>query len=103
MKTPLVLISSYPKSGNTWTRVVFTYVLNGSSDTFSINDMGVAFHGSGRRRMFDALSPVSSSDLHLEEIENLLPEMFRALAEEMEREVLIKIHECSHRNQQGEW
>jgi aryl sulfotransferase len=98
-----LLISSYPKSGNTWTRLVFEHLLRGAETDVSINELTGAFHGRGRRIMFDTYSPVSSSDLSFAEIENLLPDLFRALAGEHKGELIVKVHECSHRNTRGEW
>jgi hypothetical protein len=103
MSAEFLLISSYPKSGNTWTRLVFEHLLQGAEKDVSINELTGAFHGTARRAVFDTYSPVSSSDQTFEEIENFLPEMFRALAGEHKGELIVKIHECSHRNRRGEW
>jgi len=103
VKASLVLIASYPKSGNTWTRLVFDYLLRGGTKELSINELGGAVHGRARRSMFDVYSPVSSSDLTFEEIESVLPDMFRNLTAESAGVQIVKVHECSHRNVRGEW
>ena len=104
MSCQFILVSSYPKSGNTWTRLVFDHILHQRRRAdFSINSMGNAYHGSARRFMFDAYSPVSSSDLSFEEIENLLPEIFRAVAADGEGDLVVKVHDSAHRNARGEW
>lgn len=102
MSAELLLVASYPKSGNTWTRVLLEHLIGGGQDV-SINDLSGAFHGRGRRTVFDAYWPASSSDLTFEEIEDALPEVFRALAAESKGKLIVKIHECSHRNRRGEW
>ena len=103
MSARFILISSYPKSGNTWTRLVFDHVRHRQRTSFSINEMNHALHGSARRCMFDAWSPVSSSDLTFEEIENLLPETFRAIARNGSGDFVVKVHDSSHRNKAGAW
>jgi hypothetical protein len=99
----LLLISSYPKSGNTWTRLVFEYLLNRGQKEVSINELNGAFHGWGRRTMFDIYAPAGSSDLTFDEIENLLPELFRSLAASQNGKLVVKVHDCSHRTSRGEW
>src|SRR5258708_9909898 len=103
MSAQFLLSWSYPKSGNTWARLVFEHLLRAPGKDFSINELTSAFHGRGRRLMFDTYAPVSSSDLSFDEIENLLPEMFRALSADHQGELVVKVHECSHPNIRCEW
>jgi len=103
MSGSLLLISSYPKSGNTWARLVFDYLIRGGKDEVSINELSGAVHGRARRQLFDTYSPACSSDLSFDEIENLLPELFRSLVMESKGLQVVKVHECSHRNRRGEW
>ena len=103
MTCRFILIASYPKSGNTWTRLVFENLARGAAEPVSINDMTGGVHGFGRRVLFDAVAPVNSSDLAADEIDNFLPDVFRGLARESEGQLFVKVHDTAHRNSNGEW
>jgi hypothetical protein len=103
MKGRLVLVSSYPKSGNTWMRAVLEQLRRGPSWTFSINEMPGGFYGFKRRVLFDTLSPVNAADLFVDEIENMLPGVLRRVAQEDEYTHIIKVHDDARRTKSGAW
>jgi hypothetical protein len=103
MSGAFVLVASYPKSGNTWTRLVLERLQRGAGRAFSINDLKSTFDGFSRRLAFDRWSPVNASELLTEEMEEFLPLVHRRLAGEIHDTVLVKVHEAAKRNGRGEW
>jgi hypothetical protein len=103
MSAQFILVASYPKSGNTWTRLIFENLARGLDVPVSINDMTGGVHGFGRRVLFDATAPVNASELLVDEIENFMPEVFRKLSAETEGQMFVKIHDFAHRTKNGEW
>jgi aryl sulfotransferase len=103
MSASFVLIASYPKSGNTWTRIVLEKLRRGIDAAFSINDLDAKLHGILRRLVFDSFAPVNAADLLTEEMEVFLPDVYRLAAREIEGLVLIKAHDAAKRNLSGEW
>jgi aryl sulfotransferase len=99
----LVLISSYPKSGNTWTRAVLEQLRRGPNWAFSINDMPTGFYGFSRRMLFDIISPVNAADLFVDEIENMFPYVLRQLVQEDSYTHIMKVHDDARRTKAGDW
>jgi aryl sulfotransferase len=99
----LILISSYPKSGNTWTRAVLQQLRMGPDWKFSINEMPSGFYGFPRRLLFDALSPVNAGDLFVREIENMFPQVLRQLVREDPQTHIMKVHDDARRTRDGDW
>ncbi len=90
----LIPIVSYPKSGNTWTRLVMESLWQGAP--VAINAMGAAVYGQDRRMLFDALAPVAASELLPHEVAAMLPEVLRHVSREAEGLVFIKSHQMAH-------
>lgn len=103
MSGTFVLVASYPKSGNTWTRLVLERLQRGPGGVFSINDLRAAYDGLARRVAFDRWAPVNASELLTSEMEEIIPDVHRRLAQEFEGTVLVKVHEAAKRNKRGEW
>ena len=103
MSGRLVLVSSFPKSGNTWTRAVLEHLRRGPEWQFSINKMPSAFYGFTRRRLFDILSPVNAGDLFIDEIEDRLPIILRELVKLDSYTHIMKVHDDARRTKSGEW
>jgi hypothetical protein len=103
MKGRIILVASYPKSGNTWIRAVLEQLRRGPDWTFSINEMPAGFYGFTRRVLFDSISPVNASDLFFEEIENMMPSIYRTVVAEDPITHVIKVHDDLHRTPSGEW
>ena len=103
MKGRIVLVASYPKSGNTWIRAVLEQLRRGPEWTFSINKMPAGFYGFTRRVLFDSISPVNAADLFFDEIENNMPDIYRTMIAEDPSTQIIKVHDDLHRTPNGEW
>lgn len=94
MNRPFILIASYPKSGNTWTRVVLERLRWGAG--LSINAMGKGVGGASRRLVFDRYSPVDASDLLTDEIVALHPGVYREFSASAPNDFIIKVHEIAY-------
>lgn len=103
MSSKFVLVASYPKSGNTWTRIVLEHLRRGSGRPFSINDLDANYHGAARRYAFDSWMPANAADLLPVEMEGFLPDLYRRLAPELRYVVFVKVHDAAKRNFRGEW
>lgn len=103
MSGHLILISSYLKSGNTWTRAVFEQLRSGPGWTFSINEMPSGFYGVSRRLLFDMLSPVNAADLFVDEIDTMTPQVLRQFVQESPETHIMKVHDQARRTKTGDW
>jgi aryl sulfotransferase len=103
MSGRFVLVVSYPKSGNTWTRLVLEHLRRGAGLPFPINDLDANFHGAARRYAFDSWMPVNAAELLTVEMEGYLPDLYRRLAPGLKGVVFVKAHDAAKRNFRGEW
>jgi hypothetical protein len=101
MSGSLVLIASFPKSGNTWIRIFLERLKYGPDHP--INSLDGGLQGMFRRQVFDTLVPVNAADLLSDEIEFFLPDVYRRFAAELEGDAFVKVHDTARRNRQGEW
>lgn len=97
---PIVLLASYPKSGNTWVRCFLTAWFNGGA----VKELGrlAAPAMLSVRQQFDDYTGVASADLGLDDIDRLRPQFHRAVAEDMEGPVFVKLHDRFYRNRLGD-
>jgi len=102
MDAPLILIASYPKSGNTWTRVVLHGLLDAAS-AGELNALNADLYGGSKRALFDEYAPAEMADLSAEQIDDLLPEMYRSAIAPSAAPILLKTHERLRQNRAGEW
>ncbi|HEX3665777.1 MAG TPA: sulfotransferase domain-containing protein [Rhizomicrobium sp.] len=103
MSKNLILVAGYPKGGSTWFRLMFEALTRPLDGRVAINELSDGFYGAWRRLLFDDVAPVNSADLLASEIDDLLPGVFRQLATELPRPVLVKTHCLAYRAQHGEW
>lgn len=96
----IVWIASYPKSGNTWFRVLLHNILNNPEQPTHINELELSNIASSRT-LFDQFSGISSSDLTPKEIETLRPQVYRKLAESSDETIYMKVHDAWTLNSQG--
>jgi len=99
MSAQLVLIASYPKSGNTWVRLILETLRR--DETVSINDIGIGAYGAQRRRLFDEFAPAEASELLPYEIEEILPDIYASM--ESDSPIFLKVHDRMRKTPSGKW
>ena len=102
----IVWIASWPKSGNTWTRLLLANVM--AEEAVSINQLKRALPGNmaSSRQQFDDLAGVESSLCTDDEVDALRPEVYRACARRAAADgvplVFCKAHDAMHETPAGE-
>lgn len=89
-------LASYPKSGNTWFRIVLARLLNPSSSLHYINDMDTILGSpmvANRSWMNKALG-FDSGGLSDDEVDKLRPNTYKSYAEKLQHSTYIKIHDA---------
>ena len=89
----IVWLASYPKSGNTWTRVFLTNYLRDSAVPADVNDLDngpIASHRLG----FDECVGIEATQLPARIATRLRPEVYRALAREASDLLFMKVHDA---------
>jgi hypothetical protein len=76
---PIIWLASFPKSGNTWLRLLLTHVSAG--DDRGINAIGIARGLAGSRQGFDEACLVASGLLCPDECDAMRPAYYRYLAQ----------------------
>jgi hypothetical protein len=103
MSKNLILVAGYPKSGSTWVRLMLEALARPRDHRISINELGNGFYGGWRRLLFDGIAPANAASLLPEEVDALLPGVYRRLSAEAGRPVLVKVHDICFRTRLGEW
>ena len=93
----IVWLASYPKSGNTWTRILLSNLLSHAGDAWN-ERIELAGSISSNRPRFDNMSGLPSSDMTADEIDIVRPELYRSLARESSDRLYIKVHDSYHHN-----
>ena len=105
VRRPFVWLASYPKSGNTWTRLLLANFLADSEQAVHINRIDKALPGiyPCDRDWFDRATGLPSSDCTDDEVEPLLPAALRAhVAETGGERRFCKVHDALHDTAAGE-
>jgi aryl sulfotransferase len=89
----IVWLASYPKSGNTWLRILLSNFQLDNGQPVDINALDVGRVASDRKS-FDSTLGIASADLTEEEIEYYRPEAYRCLAARSAETLYIKIHDA---------
>ncbi|GGD47385.1 hypothetical protein GRI62_08740 [Erythrobacter arachoides] len=101
-KTPgIAWLASFPKSGNTWTRILLSNLIARESID---DDRFASLPGSisSNRTAFDVITGLPSSDLTDDEIDLLRPQFYRMQADSAEGRLYIKVHDGYHETGKGE-
>jgi hypothetical protein len=90
----LVWLASYPKSGNTWTRLFLSQFLSDSVDPVDLN--AIDLHGSisSSRPAFDEVVGLPSSDLTDDEVDELRPHVYASWAANGAGTSFVKVHDA---------
>lgn len=96
----IIWLASYPKSGNTWLRIVLTNYLRNSTEPTDINALEAMPIASGRQ-LFDEVMGISAADLTPSEIACLRPALYEQLAAESDEPLFMKVHDAYTYTPQG--
>ncbi len=86
-------LASYPKSGNTWLRILLTNYLRNSNEPADINELDGGPIASSRV-WFDEWTGIEASALNDTIIERLRPEVYRCLVRETKEPLFMKVHDA---------
>jgi hypothetical protein len=86
-------LSSYPKSGNTWFRIVLANLLNTTSKPVDLNELQTGSIASARGWV-DQVLGFDSADLDHDEIDQLRPAIYKWLGEQLNETGYHKIHDA---------
>ena len=93
-------LASYPKSGNTWTRILLSNLI--ASDRIDDDNFAsLAGSISSDRSSFDAITGLPSSDLTDDEIDLLRPDLYRERQKRAGQRLFVKVHDGYHANIAG--
>jgi hypothetical protein len=94
----IVWLASYPKSGNTWTRVFVQNYQNpaGPTDISQLTITNAAQHA-----LFDQFGTVEVSELTDEEVQALRPALYRAMASATPDSLFLKVHDAFSTTPEG--
>lgn len=96
----IVWLASYPKSGNTWMRVLLTNYLRDADTPADINQLDGGPIASARL-WFDEWAGIEASALSDTVIERLRPDVYRCMAAESRDTLYMKVHDAWSRTDQG--
>lgn len=97
----LIWLASYPKSGNTWMRVLLSNLLAGDDGPEDINNLSIRHGIASDRTIFETLSLVESFLLTPEEVEALRPAVHDAQAGDASAGRYVKVHDAYGRLADG--
>jgi hypothetical protein len=89
----IIWLASYPKSGNTWMRILLANYLRDTSEPADINNLTVGSIASARI-WFDEWVGVEASAFEDAIIERLRPYVYRCMAEEVNETFYMKVHDA---------
>lgn len=89
----IVMLSSYPKSGNTWVRIFLTNLITDKEVPASINNIRTQGIAAGRE-IFDVISGIEASDLTFDEIDNIRPDIYKYIVSKIDEDIFMKIHDA---------
>lgn len=97
----IVWLASYPKSGNTWVRILLANYLSASDEPVDINQLprwGIAT----ARRTFDEWCGVEASALPAPLVDRLRPAVYRHMAAEAPDDLFMKVHDAWSKSVSGQ-
>jgi aryl sulfotransferase len=96
-------LASYPKSGNTWMRMLLANYFSETDEPHDINKPGVTNGIASSRWRFDELLGLDSAHLTNTEIMKLQPRAFEAMVAQHPAPQWMKVHDAQARLPGGEW
>ena len=97
----IVWLASYPKSGNTWLRVLLTNYLSDTGEPADINHL-LGGPVASARECFDQWAGVEASALDPNVVDRLRPQVYRCVARDADDTLFMKVHDAWTRVDTGE-
>ncbi|WP_164114854.1 sulfotransferase domain-containing protein [Sphingorhabdus sp. Alg239-R122] len=94
-------LASFPKSGNTWTRILLSHLVGEKPSDSELDYVQLNGSISSNRVRFDNLTGLPSSDMTDDEIDILRPATYRSIAKDSSERLYVKVHDAYHENAQG--
>ena len=88
----IVWLASYPKSGNTWLRAFLANLVANRADPVALNDLPCYAQDEANPELFGALAGRPSSELGVDEIAALRPQVHAAIAQRARGTCFVKTH-----------
>ncbi|MEO7064914.1 MAG: sulfotransferase domain-containing protein [Dokdonella sp.] len=88
----IVWLASYPKSGNTWLRAFLANLVANRIDPVALNDLARYAEDEANPELFSALAGRPSSELDIDTIAALRPEVHAAIAQRAQGTRFVKTH-----------
>lgn len=98
----IVWLASFPKSGNTWFRILLANLVGGDRGPSDINDLEERGGTASSREEFEAQTLLDSGLLSHEDIDDLRPSVYTAIAAEASEQRWVKVHDAYTVNSSGE-
>lgn len=98
----IIWLASYPKSGNTWMRMVLGQLLEQRMPGTDINNLALKDGVSDSRLEFDDIVGVNAGDLSHDQVDNLRPRVFEHLSREAKRTLFVKVHDAYQLTSRGD-
>lgn len=94
-------LASYPKSGNTWLRILLSNYQSKSDQPVNINQLNLSGEGFARK-YFDEVTGIDSADLTRNQIEYYRPRFYEKMAVETSETLFVKLHDAFNYNAENE-
>ena len=98
----IVWLASFPKSGNTWFRILLANLASGDSGPSDINDLYEQGGSACNRWEFESLTMLDSALLSHDEVDSLRPLVYEAMAAEEAGQRWVKVHDAYTTTPSGE-
>jgi len=101
---PYIWLASYPKSGNTWLRLLLAHLLADHDDVISLSEQTpINPLIASDRSLFDETLQLDSSELAPDQIERLRPLVFKSVGAQARVRLYTKTHDSFGRTSSGDW
>lgn len=98
----IVWLASFPKSGNTWFRILLANLAAGEKGPADINNLDERGGIASSRHEFEAATMLDSGLISQDDIDNLRPRVYEAAAAEATEQRWIKVHDAYRTTPEGE-
>lgn len=102
MAGSLIWLASYPKSGNTWLRLLLANLLSGKTAAVDINEIDLPHCSTIRHDDLEEITLIDTSLLTHDEVDALRPRVVDLLAAEAGENVYVKVHDAYRTLANGE-